>query len=103
MCINSNCLSHEVLPPSWSVNSILDKIATAEPHYHALIDTGALVTGMSNYDVAKYLLDHGLKYAEGVVFLDDEDKQQVKQISITSLHQYYLPTASNAIRYVYFF
>merc|ERR1712187_643466 len=32
---------------------------------------------MSNYDVAKYFLDHGLKWAEGVVFLDQDDKQQI--------------------------
>ena len=32
---------------------------------------------MSNYDVARYLLDNGLKWAEGVVFLDEDDKQQI--------------------------
>jgi len=30
---------------NWSPTSILDSIATAKPPYHALIDTGALITG----------------------------------------------------------
>ncbi len=62
----------------WSVEFLLEQIATAHsPRYHALIDTGALITGFSNEDVARYLLDKGLKWAEGVVYLDDDDKQQV--------------------------
>ena len=57
---------------------ILERIATAEnPRYHALIDTGALITGFSNLEVAKRLLDRGLTWCDGVVFLDDEDRQQV--------------------------
>ena len=57
---------------------LLQQIATSEsPRYHALIDTGALVTGYSNKEVAQQLLDRGLTWCEGVVFLDDDDKQQV--------------------------
>lgn len=35
--------------------------------FHALIDTGALITGMSNQQVAAYLLEHGLEseYSRG--------------------------------------
>lgn len=57
---------------------VLQRIATAEnPRFSALIDTGALITGYSNQEVAKKLLDLGLSWCEGVIFLDDDDKQQV--------------------------
>ena len=42
-----------------------------------LIDVGALITGMSNQDVAQYLLDNGLGWAKGVVFLDNHDEKSV--------------------------
>jgi len=32
---------------------------------------------MSNLDVSKYLLKHGLSYADGVVFLDKEDRKMI--------------------------
>lgn len=32
----------------------------------------------SNREVAQQLLDRGLSWCEGVVFLDDDDKQQVR-------------------------
>jgi len=69
--------NYEVMSEDWTVTSLLNKIANGEPHYHALIDTGALITGMSNQEVAQYLLDHGLKWAEGVVFLDKDDKKMI--------------------------
>ena len=85
---------------------LLEYIANADPRFHALIDTGALITGYSNEEVARYLLDKGLKWyvssfstnfsffadyynkkcsslqnsifrCDGVVFLDEDDKQQV--------------------------
>ena len=40
------------LPDTWSVDGLLALLATASPPYHALIDTGALVTGYSNLQVA---------------------------------------------------
>jgi hypothetical protein len=51
-------------PQGWTVKGLLNKIATADPPYNALIDTGALITGMSNYEVAAYLLTHGLSWAQ---------------------------------------
>jgi hypothetical protein len=47
------------------------------PPYSALIDTGALVTGMNNKEVAEYLLSAGLSEMKGVVFLDEFDRQMV--------------------------
>eukprot|EP00466_Bigelowiella_natans_P001199 jgi/Bigna1/76726/fgenesh1_pg.43_\ len=62
----------------WTVKSLLRDIATAKaPGFHALIDTGALVTGMSNLEVAKYMLQVGLHGKEGVVYLDRSDRQMV--------------------------
>ena len=45
--------------------------------YSALIDTGALITGLSNLEVAEFLLEHGLEWCHGVVFLDENDRKMV--------------------------
>jgi thiol-disulfide isomerase/thioredoxin len=77
-CLDRKIASYEVLDDKWSVEQLLEKIAKADsPRYNALIDTGALITGYSNQQVARQLLDRGLTWCEGVVFLDDDDKQQV--------------------------
>lgn len=59
----------------WSVMSLLR--AVARSRFHALIDTGALITGLSNIQTAAILLALGLEHVDGVVYLDDEDKPQV--------------------------
>lgn len=59
-----------VLPVDWSVVGLLKQVAEYDPPLHALIDTGALITGLSNGDVARKLLEAGLKHADGVVFMD---------------------------------
>ena len=66
----------ERINEGWTVTSLLDSIAT-NPTVHALIDTGALITGMSNLDVARYLLSHGLTDFAGVVFLDELDRKMI--------------------------
>ena len=38
-----------------------------------MIDCGALVTGLSNREVAEYLITTGLKHVDGVLFYDEED------------------------------
>jgi hypothetical protein len=65
------------LADTWSVDGLLALLATASPPYQALIDTGALVTGYSNLEVAAALLDGGLATFDGVVFLDAEDRQML--------------------------
>lgn len=45
--------------------------------FHAIIDTGALITGLSNKAVAEYLLKNGLDTMKGVVYLDELDRQMV--------------------------
>ena len=44
---------------------------------HALIDTGALITGMSNKEVAAFLLKNGLFNFEGCVYLDEQDVKMI--------------------------
>ena len=61
----------------WTIEGLLDTVANHTPEFHALIDTGALITGYSNEEVAEQLLKRGLKGFDGVVFLDDEDKKKV--------------------------
>jgi hypothetical protein len=62
-------------PPNWNVLSLLQLIAQQE--FGALIDTGALITGMDNEQVARYLLQAGLEGKDGCVFLDRYDRQMV--------------------------
>ena len=70
-------VTYQVLPNDWTVHGILDMIASASLQYHALLDTGALITGMSNIEVAAYLLKHGLHGHDGVVFLDESDRKMI--------------------------
>ena len=70
-------VSQAVMDDGWTVKSLLIKIATHHPRIHALIDTGALITGMSNLDVARFLLAYGLPWADGVVFLDEFDRKMI--------------------------
>ena len=66
------------LPVGWTVDVVLDLAAKARRgRIHALIDTGALVTGLRNREVASKLLERGLGWCDGVVYLDDDDKKQV--------------------------
>ena len=62
---------------TWSVEGLLKEVASANPPYHALIDIGALITGLSNEEVARYLLRVGLKGMQGVVYLDDMDRKMI--------------------------
>ena len=73
---NPTVVTSELLQ-TWNVDQVLSLIATAQPPFHSLIDTGALITGKTNFQVAEYLLDHGLVGMEGVVFLNDEHKKMV--------------------------
>ena len=64
-------------PSDWTVASLLHAVSNAEPPFNALIDTGALITGFSNHQVAERLLDLGLSWCAGVVFMDDKDQKQI--------------------------
>ena len=61
----------------WNPQTLLEAIAVANPPFSALIDTGALITGMSNLSVANFLLEKGLPEKEGVVYLDELDRKMI--------------------------
>ena len=64
-----------------SVTKVLDDIIKSDPPFHVLIDTGALITGISNYGVARYMLTHGLSTDfDGVVFLDHRDRKMIVSV-----------------------
>ncbi len=73
--IDSICKSIFVDKHSWSVDTVLKGVANANPPYHALIDTGALITGYSNEEVARFLLENGLKDFLACVFIDANNEQ----------------------------
>lgn len=58
----------------WSAKELLEHVARHEPPFHALIDTGALVTGMDNLEVAEVLLECLPVWFEAVVYLDSADR-----------------------------
>mmetsp|Transcript_2150 Transcript_2150/g.2909 ORF Transcript_2150/g.2909 Transcript_2150/m.2909 type:complete len:4480 (+) Transcript_2150:77-13516(+) len=67
---------------SWSAKMLLSDVATAyertQVPVHALIDTGALITGMDNLAVASFLLTHlNPTLFDGVVYLDSADRQMI--------------------------
>ena len=69
------------LRPHWTVLGLLDAIASAASHprtrFHSLIDTGALITGLENHQVAAYLLSRGLDTFDGVVYLNRHDDAMI--------------------------
>lgn len=57
------------------VDSLLELVANGG--FNALIDTGALITGLSNEQVARKLLEKGLKGMEACVFLDHNNNKMI--------------------------
>ncbi len=54
-------VTFEYIDKDWSPMAILKKVASCvTPQFHALIDPGALITGMSNCEVARVLLEVSL-------------------------------------------
>jgi len=71
-------VSYSIKSGGWSVRSLLRDIAQSRsPVFHSLIDTGALITGMENKEVALFLLEAGLHSMDGVVYLDEHDQQMI--------------------------
>ena len=61
----------------WSVKQLLSKIATASPPIHALIDIGALITGLESHEVAAYMLEEGLSTMAGVVYVSQAGEKVI--------------------------
>eukprot|EP00467_Chlorarachnion_reptans_P010822 CAMPEP_0114525784 /NCGR_PEP_ID=MMETSP0109-20121206/22631_1 /TAXON_ID=29199 /ORGANISM="Chlorarachnion reptans, Strain CCCM449" /LENGTH=5518 /DNA_ID=CAMNT_0001707433 /DNA_START=63 /DNA_END=16619 /DNA_ORIENTATION=+ len=72
-------VTHKFLNGVWSVESLLMEVASpGKPApYKALIDTGALITGLTNEQVARKLLHAGLEGLDACVFLDESDRKVV--------------------------
>ncbi|KAH3756032.1 nxn protein [Pelomyxa schiedti] len=65
------------LKTDWTAKSLLRDICQADPPFLALIDTGALITGMDNEEVAHFMLQLLPDWMEGFVYLDRADRQMV--------------------------
>lgn len=76
---SSTIVSAELKQEGWSAKRLLDDIARGDGAgaFHCLIDTGALVTGMDNFEVAEYLLRRLPKSFQGVVYLDRKDQKMI--------------------------
>ncbi|CAJ1419897.1 unnamed protein product [Effrenium voratum] len=94
---DTQVVTFEAVQPGWNVELLLDSIIEAahQNRCNALIDTGALITGLTNQEVAEYLLGFGRARAEaadspsarsaptlpdfmdGVVFLDDDGGKKI--------------------------
>ena len=89
LCSQDICSVKLLRDEEWTPESVLDFVLR-ERQYNALIDTGALITGLSNLEVAQYLLfkkdEGGLCQSgvEGVVYLDENDRKMVLYIVVTS-------------------
>ena len=60
----------------WSVTKLIDVVRNASPGYHALIDTGALVTGFTNQEVCEAMLrDRGMPHVDVAIFLNARDEK----------------------------
>ena len=84
-------VSCKLLDDKWNPRSVLRAIALGAhgelgETFHALIDTGALVTGFSNVEVARFLLGLSggvaddeifLDGFEGVVYLNEQDEKMI--------------------------
>ncbi|CAE7245536.1 unnamed protein product [Symbiodinium natans] len=60
------------LKPGWTPQSLLGYVAQRRPHFCALIDTAALLCGLENEEVARWLMDSPLTQGdgkEGCIFL----------------------------------
>ena len=64
-------------PQALTTRAAAAQATATDPPYDALIDTGALVTGIANIDVARRLLQLGLRGKQGVVFLDRHDRKML--------------------------
>ena len=58
--LNTAIFDVEHLEGQWTIEGLLDMVANHSPEFHALIDTGALITGYSNEEASMpKLKSHG--------------------------------------------
>jgi len=66
----------EALGTHWTPHDLIKIVATSPRKFCALIDAGALITGISNLDVAKLVLKHSSWRTE-CVFLDENGEKMI--------------------------
>ena len=94
-------MSSRLLGADWTVAKVLDSIIKSDPPFHVLIDTGALITGMSNYGVARYMLTHGLSTDfDGVVFLDHRDRKMIVSVGNDCFTLFFCFSAKEMLSYL---
>eukprot|EP00435_Cladocopium_sp_Y103_P005691 s71_g1.t2 len=86
---DTKVVTFEAIEPGWNVELLLDSIieASHQGRCNALIDTGALITGLTNQEVTLLLEESGSPSArsapslpdtvDGVVFLDDDGGKKI--------------------------
>ncbi|CAJ1411091.1 unnamed protein product [Effrenium voratum] len=60
---------------AWTVETLLEEVVAEDAE--ALIDTGALITGMSNLEVAQFLGGHKNFKKQAVVYLNEADSKMI--------------------------
>ena len=91
---STNVMSMSIATSNWTPRSLLLAMAHGNPSFSALIDTGALITGMTNLEVATFLMLNGLPDKEGIVFLDELDRKMIlvrSTMSVLPLSQCGIP------------
>lgn len=73
---NPAVVSRHMLPADWTVEALLKAVAEVRPPAHALIDCGALCTGLTNLEVAERLLGL-MDHVDGVVFIQEGGVKRV--------------------------
>eukprot|EP00439_Symbiodinium_sp_Y106_P050997 s1164_g6.t1 len=68
-------MSFKQIDGQWKVNTLLENVVAED--VEALIDTGALITGMSNLEVAQFLAGHKDFKKSAVVYLNEADAKMV--------------------------
>ena len=75
---DARVVARVALEAGWTPASLLGRVAReARAPYRALVDAGALVTGLSNREAAAALLAGGLGHCDGVLYFDEEDRPRV--------------------------
>lgn len=64
-------------PSDAAAGSAAGDLSELPAEYAALIDTGALITGMGNEEVARFLLSAGLAHMEACVYIDGTGRKMV--------------------------
>eukprot|EP00756_Hemistasia_phaeocysticola_P020667 Hpha_TRINITY_DN15730_c3_g3::TRINITY_DN15730_c3_g3_i3::g.38070::m.38070 len=79
VCVLSDpqIMGFEKVANGWTVRGFLEHVATHDPPFCALIDTGAIITGFTNLQTVRFLLEKGLNDYTGCVFFEEGGKKMM--------------------------